>query len=83
MALELAPIRVNIVAPGFVDTRLWGELREKLVAAQDGSVLTGRAGQVEDVVDAYLYLMKDGNATGQVIRTGSGATLLSREAAGR
>lgn len=83
LALELAPIRVNIVAPGFVETGLWGEAREKLGRAQDGMVLTQKAGQVEDVVEAYLYLMRDGNATGQVIRSESGSTLLSRESGGR
>ena len=83
MALELAPIRVNIVAPGFVDTGLWGEMREKLVVMQNNTVLTGKAGQAEDVAEAYMYLMRDGNATGQVIRSESGATLLSRESGGR
>ena len=83
LALELAPIRVNIVAPGFVDTGLWGNMREKLSRAQDAMVLTGRAGQAEDVAEAYLYLLRDANVTGQVIRSESGATLLSREAGGR
>ena len=83
LALELAPIRVNIVAPGFVDTGLWGAAREALAARQDAMVLTGKAGQVEDVAEAYVYLMKDGYTTGQAIRTEGGSTLLSREAGGR
>ncbi|KAF2164785.1 hypothetical protein M409DRAFT_56165 [Zasmidium cellare ATCC 36951] len=83
MALELAPIRVNIVAPGFVDTELWGEMRGLLAERQEGRVLTGKAGQAEDVAEAYLYLVKDGNITGQVIRSEGGAMLLSQESRGR
>lgn len=37
---------------------------------------TGAIGQVEDVVEAYLYLMKDKNASGSIVET-TGGTLLS------
>lgn len=78
LALDLAPIRVNLVAPGVVDTGLWGdnETREKLAADMAAKMPTQIIGQVEDVVEAYLWLLKDGNATGAVARTESGHNLV-------
>lgn len=37
---------------------------------------TGRAGQVEDVAETYLYCMKDRNLTGGVISTNGGVLLI-------
>jgi hypothetical protein len=37
---------------------------------------TGQIGRVEDVVEAYLYLMKDKNVSGSVVES-TGGTLLS------
>lgn len=79
LALDLQPIRVNTVAPGIVDTDLWsgmGEEGKKEYFAQVAKRLpTGRVGDVRDVVEAYMYLMCDGNVTGEVIRTNSGVLL--------
>lgn len=69
LVLELAPIRLNVVAPGFTDAVRRGEMREKLTKEQGSRVLTGVVGQAEDVAKAYLYLSKDANTTGQVIKS--------------
>ncbi|KAI1140937.1 NAD(P)-binding protein [Hypoxylon sp. FL0543] len=82
LALDLKPTRVNAVEPGPVDTGLWeasGYTPEQKVAelANWGAKLpTGRVGQVEDVAEAYLYLMKDKNATGEIVATRSGGNLI-------
>lgn len=79
LALELAPVRVNCVAPGVVDTGLWrmGEAeKEEMFKGMEEKLPTGRVGRVEDVVEAYLYLMRDGNATGSVVSTNGGALLV-------
>jgi NAD(P)-dependent dehydrogenase (short-subunit alcohol dehydrogenase family) len=82
MALDLRPIRVNAVEPGLVDTPLWdnasmtAEQKAKFLREAGVQTLVGRAGRVEDVAEAYLYLMKDGNCTGEVIKTRSGAHLI-------
>ena len=73
LAVDLAPLRVNLVSPGAVDTELWGEAREETVKAMGARTLTGRCGTVEDVVQAYLYLMKDENATGACVSTNGGS----------
>jgi len=81
LALDLKPIRVNLISPGFVDTELWNglgaEQRKATVQSMAESSATGRAGQVVDVVEAYLYCMRDHNVTGSVISTNSGQLLTS------
>ena len=80
LALDLAPLRVNLVSPGFVDTELWDnmykEQKEKLREDLMAKVPTGRVAGPEDVAEAYLYLMKDWNCTGEMVGTNSGALLV-------
>ncbi|KXH49003.1 short chain dehydrogenase [Colletotrichum salicis] len=80
LAVELKPVRVNVVAPGFVDTELWDGMethkKKSMVKAVEEKVPTGRFGTVEDVAEAYLWLMKDHNVTGTVAATDSGALVV-------
>lgn len=79
LVLELAPVRVNCVAPGVVDTGLWrmGDAeKEEMFRGVEEKLPTRRVGRVEDVAEAFLYLMKDGNATGSVVSTNGGALLV-------
>lgn len=79
LAVELAPVRVNVVAPGVVRTELWRELpeaeREGLYAASAASLPVGRVGEAADVAEAYLYLMRGGYSTGSVVVVDGGGTL--------
>lgn len=79
LAFDLAPIRVNCVAPGVIETDLWqgmGEEGKKAFLEQHAkSVPTGRVGQPEDLAEAYLYLLRDRNVTGTVVDSNSGAFL--------
>lgn len=79
LALDLKPIRVNLVSPGAVDTELWAGMSEDERKARfkyfEEHSLTGRVGQVKDVAESYLYLMKDQNVTGSMISTSSGGLL--------
>lgn len=81
LALDLKPIRVNLVSPGAVDTELWdsmGEEAKQSLLKQIGSKLaTGRVPGPEDIAESYLYLMKDSNITGSMIST-NGGTLLAQ-----
>jgi NAD(P)-dependent dehydrogenase (short-subunit alcohol dehydrogenase family) len=79
LALDMKPIRVNIVSPGAVDTELWkinDELKQKMFAAIASKAPTGRVGRVEDVAEAYIYAMKDENLTGSLISTNGGGLLV-------
>ncbi|MFH8337311.1 SDR family oxidoreductase [Streptomyces sp. AM6-12] len=80
LAVELAPLRVNVVAPGVVRTGLWRELpeaeREGLYTAAAGSLPVGRVGEPAEVAEAYLYLMRGGYSTGSVVVVDGGGTLV-------
>lgn len=82
LAVELAPIRVNVVAPGTVDTELLRALAGPDPKVQAGFkemlkkvTLLNKVGEPEDVAEAYVYLMKDANITGSVIHTDGGRLL--------
>ncbi|MEU1168128.1 SDR family oxidoreductase [Streptomyces sp. NPDC090075] len=80
LAVELAPLRVNVVAPGVVRTELWRELpeadREGLYRSSAESLPVGRVGEPADVAEAYLYLMRGGYSTGSVVVVDGGGTLV-------
>jgi NAD(P)-dependent dehydrogenase (short-subunit alcohol dehydrogenase family) len=80
LAIELAPIRVNAVCPGPVITEMWGSMAEEDRAAMSrriGQTLpVGRVGEPDDLAQAYLYLMREGFSTGQVIIVDGGTTLV-------
>ena len=70
-AKELAPvgIRVNAIAPGFIDTDLTRSLPPERFAERLASVGMGRIGTPQDVANVALFLASDASAyvTGQVI----------------
>jgi NAD(P)-dependent dehydrogenase (short-subunit alcohol dehydrogenase family) len=80
LAVELAPIRVNIVSPGVVKTAQWGNVSEAERAAlyKDTAErsLTGHVAAADEIAQAYLYLMRQGYSTGQVLVVDGGAVLV-------
>lgn len=79
LALELAPLRVNVVAPGTIDSELWRRRPEETRrAAYDGyAALTAlkRVGTVDDVAGAVIFLMENGYTTGSTLFPDGGYTL--------
>ncbi|MFD4669662.1 SDR family oxidoreductase [Lentzea sp. NPDC058450] len=79
LAVELAPIRVNVVAPGVVRTPLWAgmpeEAREGLFTMAGGGTLLGRVADAEDVARAYVSLMDQDYVTGNVAVLDGGSIL--------
>lgn len=80
LALDLKPLRVNLVSPGPVDTELWdsvpAEQRKEMLKSFGEKMATGAVGQVEDVAESFIYCMKDKNLTGSMISTSGGILLM-------
>lgn len=70
-------IRVNSVAPGFVETDMTGVLSEKLRESMLSSVPLKRPGQPEDIAGAVLFLAGQSASyiTGQVLTVDGGMSL--------
>ena len=80
LAFDLAPVRVNAVALGVVDTDLWAGLGEEgakeFLKAHEAAMPTKKVGQAEDIAEAYLYCLRDLNVTGSIVHSNSGAFLV-------
>ena len=80
LAIELAPIRVNTIQPGLIDTplidELVGERKKDLIAMQASRLPVKRIGTPEDIADAVLFLMKNGFVTGITLTVDGGHTLI-------
>jgi NAD(P)-dependent dehydrogenase (short-subunit alcohol dehydrogenase family) len=80
LAVELAPVRVNAVCPGVVRSPLWANMsemdREAMYRDVGAALPVGRVGEASDIAETYLYLMRDGFSTGQVIVVDGGTVLV-------
>ncbi len=79
LAMELAPIRVNTVSPGIVDTPIYAGMAPDKRAAMfeevAASIPAKRIGQPEDIAQTVLYLMSNGYTTGSTLYVDGGAML--------
>lgn len=79
LAAELAPVRVNVVAPGVVDTPWWSFLpsdqREAQFSATGQQVPAGRVGTGADVAAAIGYLIDADYVTGSILPVDGGFTV--------
>ncbi|MEU2354742.1 SDR family oxidoreductase [Streptomyces misionensis] len=76
LAADLAPVRVNAISPGVVDSGLWDRLGDKkpaLLSKSAAKTFVGRHGESEDVVDAVMWLLHAGFVSGETIHVEGGA----------
>jgi NAD(P)-dependent dehydrogenase (short-subunit alcohol dehydrogenase family) len=73
LALELSPIRVNAISPGFIDTKGIDPERRAQIEA---SLPARRVGEADDVARAILYLMQNPYTTGTVLTVDGGRSLV-------
>ena len=77
LAVELAPLRANAIAPGITDSGTWDRLpaerRRALYDKAATASLTGRIGTLEDVADTALWLLGAGCVTGETIHVDGGS----------
>jgi NAD(P)-dependent dehydrogenase (short-subunit alcohol dehydrogenase family) len=73
LAVDLAPVRVNAVCPGLVLTEhVKSEMPEAHISAIVARLPLPRAATPEEAAKAYVYLMLNGYATGQVLPVDGG-----------
>jgi len=79
LALELAPIRVNAISPGVVDTGAWDALGEQSKADYFADIRTRnpvrRIGTTDDITSAVLFAMTSTFVTGQTLHIDGGEPL--------
>ncbi|MFE5342220.1 SDR family NAD(P)-dependent oxidoreductase [Isoptericola sp. NPDC056578] len=76
LAADLAPVRVNAVSPGVVDSGAWDRLgagKAALLGRSAAGTLVGRHGEPDDVVDAVMWLLRAGFVSGETIHVEGGA----------
>jgi NAD(P)-dependent dehydrogenase (short-subunit alcohol dehydrogenase family) len=80
LALDLAPVRVNVISPGVVDTPLWNqfseERRKEFFATTSQKLPARRIGQPRDIGHAVVFAMTNPFLTGQIIQVDGGSGIL-------
>ncbi|HEV7906574.1 MAG TPA: SDR family oxidoreductase [Pseudonocardiaceae bacterium] len=80
LAIELAPVRVNAVSPGVVDTSSWDRLsaeeRASMFDQVAASLPVRRIGRPTDVARAVVELIDNGFTTGEVRHVDGGARIV-------
>lgn len=80
LSVDLAPIRVNVVSPGIVDTPLYGGMpedeRQIMYHGIAKQLPVGRVAQPKDIAETYVYLAKNGFTTGTSVLIDGGAHLI-------
>jgi NAD(P)-dependent dehydrogenase (short-subunit alcohol dehydrogenase family) len=81
LAVELAPIRVNAISPGLVDTPWWnglpGDARQAYFTQAAQALPARRIATADDVADVAVLAARNANITGSIIEADGGARLVS------
>jgi NAD(P)-dependent dehydrogenase (short-subunit alcohol dehydrogenase family) len=80
LALELAPVRVNVVSPGIIDTPIRAAMpeavRNEMLAKAAAALPVGRVGVGEDIARQILTFMTVGFATGSIVYLDGGGLVV-------
>lgn len=80
LALELAPIRVNCVSPGIIDTPIRAAMpeaaRKEMLAKAAATLPVRRVGEAEDVARQILAFMANGFMTGSIVYLDGGGLVV-------
>jgi len=80
LAVELAPTRVNVVSPGWVDSPIWqhvaGDATSATLAAMAERLPVGRVGRPGDIAEGLRFVMRNGFMTGAVLHLDGGHRLV-------
>ncbi len=80
LALELAPVRVNAISPGIIDTPIRAGMpeaaRREMLAKAAAALPVGRVGLGEDIARQILTFMTVGFATGSIVYLDGGGLII-------
>lgn len=80
LALELAPTRVNVVSPGWVETPMWDEIvgpaKNQMWVDMGTRLPAGRVAKPADIAKAYSFLLGSELTTGVVLAVDGGHALI-------
>src|ERR1700688_5057053 len=80
LALELAPVRVNAVSPGIIDTPIPPAMpeaaRRDMLAKAAAALPVGRVGEGEDIARQILAFMTNGFMTGSIVYLDGGGSVV-------
>lgn len=68
-------VRVNVIAPGFIESDMTAVLSDKIKEGMMGQIPMKRFGQAEEVADVAVFLAKQEYVTGQVISIDGGLSM--------
>ena len=68
-------VRVNVIAPGFIESDMTAVLSDKIKDAMMGQIPMKRFGQAEEVAEVAVFLAKQEYLTGQVLAVDGGLTM--------
>jgi NAD(P)-dependent dehydrogenase (short-subunit alcohol dehydrogenase family) len=79
LAIDLAPVRVNCVSPGIIDTPIRAAMseaaRREMLEKAAASLPVRRVGHGEDIAGPILAFMSNGFATGSILYVDGGGLL--------
>ena len=79
LALEMAPVRVNSVSPGIIDTPIRAAMpadaRQKMLEGAAAALPVKRVGQADDIADAIILLMTNPFTTGTTLFVDGGGSI--------
>ena len=80
LAIDLAPVRVNCVSPGIIDTPIRAALpeaaRREMLAKIAAGLPVGRVGEAEDIARQILAFMTIGFMTGSIVYLDGGGAIV-------
>jgi NAD(P)-dependent dehydrogenase (short-subunit alcohol dehydrogenase family) len=79
LALDLAPVRVNAVSPGIIDTPIRAAMaddaRKAMLEKTAAGLPVGRVGYAEDIAQQIIAFMTNGFATGSIVYVDGGGVI--------
>lgn len=79
LAIEMAPVRVNVISPGWVDTPIWNQLgmdRQAAFADLAQRLPARRIGTPDDMAQAFLAVMRNPFITATLLHVDGGHRLI-------